>query len=215
MSHNVLIAPSILSADFTRLGEELSSVASADYIHFDVMDGHFVPNFSFGAAILPQVKAATKLPIDVHLMVSNPDEVVESYLNAGADVVTFHEEAAIHAQRIIDCIHAHGAKAGVAINPGTSIYTLDSLVGSADLILVMSVNPGYGGQSFIESVYDKIERLCALCAERGANPIIEVDGGVSAKNAARLADCGVTMFVAGSAVFHADDRAAAIASLRV
>ncbi|MDY2787980.1 MAG: ribulose-phosphate 3-epimerase, partial [Atopobium sp.] len=146
MQHEVLIAPSILSADFMRLGDELDRIATADYIHFDVMDGNFVPNLSFGIPVLKQVKAHCDVPVDVHLMISNPDEMVDTYLDAGADMLCFHIEAAQHAHRIISRIHERGARAGVALNPGTSVTLLDSLLHEVDMILIMSVNPGYGGQ---------------------------------------------------------------------
>ncbi len=210
----VRVAPSILSADFLRLGADLESVRTADWIHYDVMDGHFVPNVSFGPDILKATKRGTDLPVDVHLMVTNPDECFESYLDAGADVLTFHYEAAIHHHRIIDGIHKAGRLAGVSINPGTPVAALDALVDYADVILIMSVNPGFGGQKFIEGTYRKLHQLQALCQEHDAHPIIEVDGGVSAANAEALVRAGVRALVAGSAVFKAEDRAAAIAQIR-
>lgn len=214
MPKDVRIAPSVLSADFTRLGEELDSVSTADYIHYDVMDGHFVPQISFGPGILAQVKRATDLPVDVHLMVSNPDEAVAAYLEAGADIVTFHAEAATHALRVVDEIHAAGRLASVAINPGTSVSVLDALLPHVDMVLVMSVNPGFGGQRFIESTYRQLHRLRALCREQGVHPLVEVDGGVGTGNIGSLVEHGADVLVAGSAVFGKADRAAAIAELR-
>lgn len=214
MSESVRIAPSILSADFLRLGEELQSIHNADFVHFDVMDGTFVPNVSFGQVILQQVKQGSGLPVDVHLMVHNPDETYERYLDAGADVLVFHQEAATHAQRIVAGIHDHGAKAGVAVNPGTSISSLDAIIDYLDQVLVMSVNPGFGGQKFLPTTYRQLDRLRALCAEHGVSPEIEIDGGVGVANAGELAAHGATMLVAGSAVFGAPDHAAAVEAIR-
>ena len=211
---SVRIAPSVLSANFACLGDELASVATADLIHYDVMDGHFVPNLSFGTGILRQVKRATDLPLDVHLMVDNPDATVPWYLEAGADIVTFHWEAATHATRIVQQIHAAGAKAGVALNPATPVSSLECLVDDVDLVLVMSVNPGFGGQSYIEGTDAKLRALSALCASHGVSPLVEVDGGVSTKTAERIVRAGATVLVAGSAVFNTDDRAAAIVGIR-
>lgn len=210
----VRVAPSVLSADFLRLGEDLASVKSADWIHYDVMDGHYVPNVSFGAEILKATKRGTDLPVDVHLMVTNPDEVFQGYLDAGADVLTFHVEAARHHLRVMDGIHAAGRLAGVAINPGTSMQALDSVLDYADVILVMSVNPGFGGQKFIEGTYRRLAQLDAMCRQHGVRPIVEVDGGVSQKNAEQLVAAGVRSLVAGSAVFGEKDREAAITAIR-
>lgn len=204
MHQEVLIAPSVLSADFMQLGAELDKIATADYIHFDVMDGNYVPNLSFGIPILKQVKAYSKLPVDVHLMISNPDEMVDTYLDAGADIVCFHVEAAKHAHRIISRIHERGALAGVALNPGTSVAMLDSLVHDVDLILIMSVNPGYGGQSYIPTTAEKLKKVRALCQAAGVSPLIEVDGGINTQTAQEICSCGATMLVAGSAVFKGD-----------
>lgn len=214
MPEDVRIAPSVLSADFLRLGDELASIQTADYVHYDVMDGHFVPQVSFGPGILRQVKAGSGLPVDVHLMVSNPDESVGAYLDAGADVVTFHAECAKHALRIVDEIHAAGRLASVAINPGTAVSCLDALVEHVDMVLVMSVNPGFGGQRFIGSTYRQLDELARLCRSHGARPLVEVDGGVGVANAGELARHGARVLVAGSAVFGREDRAAAISELR-
>lgn len=214
MSHDVLVAPSILSCDLTCLGDELASVESADMIHVDVMDGHFVPNLSWGPPVLASVKRASALPADVHLMVTNPDETVGLYLDAGADIVTFHVEAATHAHRIVQTIHKAGAKAGIALNPATPVSALDAIIEDLDLVLVMSVNPGFGGQRFIPNTLRKLRQLSELCRDRGVSPLVEVDGGVGAENAADIVRAGANLLVAGSAVFGADDRAAAITAIR-
>ncbi len=214
LDHDLWVAPSLLSADFTRLAGELDDVKAADLLHFDVMDGHFVPNLSFGVGVLRQVKRATGLPVDVHLMVSNPEECVPWYLEAGADVVSFHWEAQTHAERLVSLIHEAGARAAVALNPATPVSCLEELVEELDMVLVMTVNPGFGGQGFIEGSLAKLRRLRALCAAHGVSPRIEVDGGISAANAAVVAAAGADVLVAGSAVFGAPDRAAAIAGIR-
>lgn len=214
MLNDVMIAPSILSADISKLGEDLKAIETADYVHVDVMDGHFVPNLTFGPNVVKAVKACTEVPADVHLMITNPDEMAEEYAKAGADIVTFHQEAAVHAHRIIMGIHEAGAKAGMAINPGTPTNTLEDLIEDLDLVLIMSVNPGFGGQKFIPGALRKCKQVRALAAERGVNPIIEIDGGVSAANAADVVAAGVNLIVAGSAVYGKDDRAAAIAEIR-
>ena len=214
LKENVLIAPSILSADFTRLGEELESVANADLIHYDVMDGHFVPNLSFGTAILAQAKRATDVPLDVHLMVSNPEEQVPWYLKAGADVVTFHYEAQTHANRLVSLIHDGGAKACVALNPGTPVAALDAIIEDLDMVLVMTVNPGFGGQSFIPGSLRKLRALRRLCSAHGVSPLVEVDGGIGVGNAGDVVAAGANVLVAGSAVFRADDHGAAVDELR-
>lgn len=214
MNDVVRVSPSILSADFLRLGEELASIHNADWVHFDVMDGDFVPNVSFGQDILRAVKRGTDLPVDVHLMVSNPDETFARYLDAGADILTFHWEAATHPHRIVSAIRDRGAKAGVAINPGTPVSSLDAIIDYLDLVLVMSVNPGFGGQKFIEGTYRQLDLLQKLCQEHGVAPIVEVDGGVGTGNAGKLAAHGVGALVAGSAVFKAPDHAQAVENIR-
>lgn len=214
MSGNVLVAPSLLSADFLRLGEHVRQVACADWLHYDVMDGHYVPDVSFGEPVLRQLRETTSLPIDVHLMVTNPDACWERWLDAGADVLTFHVEAATHARRIVDGIHGRDKKAGVAINPGTPISALSALVGCVDLVLMMSVNPGLGGQAFIEDTWARLAELTELCEARGASPLVEVDGGVSSANAGRLAAAGVDVLVAGSSVFGAPDPTQAMGDIR-
>ena len=214
MAHDVLVAPSVLSADFLHLGDDLASIASADLIHYDVMDGHFVPNLSFGLEILRQVKAATDIPVDVHLMISNPDEMIDAYLDAGADMLGFHIEAARHANLLVSKIHAAGAKATVTLNPATPVCLLEQLIDDVDMVLVMSVNPGFGGQSFIPGTHAKLRQLRELCERHGVDPLVEVDGGISAANAADVVRSGANVLVAGSAVFKQADRAAAIAEIR-
>ena len=210
----ISVAPSVLSADFRRLADELADVSTADLLHYDVMDGHFVPNLSFGIDLLRTVKSATELPVDVHLMITNPDEMVERYLDAGADVVSFHYEATSHAHRLVSLIKDRGAKASVAINPATPVCMLEPILCDLDMVLVMTVNPGFGGQRFIESSLRKLRRLRRMCDEQGVNPAIEVDGGITARNAAEVAAAGANVLVAGSSVFGAADRAAAIAAIR-
>lgn len=214
MNDEIRVAPSVLSADFRRLANELADVSTADLLHYDVMDGHFVPNLSFGIDLLRTVKSATELPVDVHLMISNPDEMVERYLDAGADVVSFHYEATSHAHRLVSLIKDRGAKASVAINPATPVCMLEPILCDLDMVLVMTVNPGFGGQRFIESSLRKLRRLRRMCDEQGVNPAIEVDGGITARNAAEVAAAGANVLVAGSSVFGAADRAAAIAAIR-
>ncbi len=214
MTKNVRIAPSILAADFLRLGEELQSVSNADFIHYDVMDGDFVPNISFGPGILRTVKRGTDLPVDVHMMVSNPDEVFRDYLNAGADVLTFHLETCKHAHRMVDEIHKQGRKAAVAINPGTAVSSLDAIIDYLDMVLVMSVNPGFSGQQFIEHTYTQLYKLTALCKSHSVRPLVEIDGGISAANAARVVAAGANVLVGGSAVFDAPDHAQAVENMR-
>lgn len=214
MLEQIKIAPSVLAADFARLGADVADVATADLIHFDVMDGHFVPNVSFGADVLRAVKASTDLPVDVHLMVDNPDAVVGGYLDAGADMVSFHYEAATHAHRLVSLIHERGARAAVAINPATPACLLEPILDDLDMVLVMTVDPGFGGQSFIGGSPRKIRRLRRMCDEHGVNPLIEVDGGITAATAPLVTSAGANVLVAGSAVFGAPDRAAAIAELR-
>ena len=214
MLEETLIAPSILSVDYLNMGEELGRIENADFVHFDVMDGVFVPNLSFGPPILKAVKRATKLPVDVHLMIDKPDTRVDAYLNAGADIVTIHYESTNHAHRVIRRIRDYGAKAGIALNPATPVCMLDPLITEVDMVLLMSVDPGFGGQSFIESTIGKIKQVKELCKRYHINPWIEVDGGVDATNAGRICGAGANVLVAGSAVFGKDDPAAAVLALR-
>ena len=209
-----LIAPSILSADFARLGTELDSVKTADWIHSDVMDGRFVPNITIGPLICEATRRSTALPLDVHLMIVEPDRYIQDFRNAGADWITVHAEACLHLDRSLQAIRATGAKAGVSLNPHTHESALDYVLEVTDLVLLMTVNPGFGGQSLIERVFPKIERIRARIDKLGLPTLIEVDGGVKPSNARRFVDAGAHVLVAGSAVFGAADRAAAIAAIR-
>jgi ribulose-phosphate 3-epimerase len=209
-----LIAPSILSADFSRLGAEIADVekAGADWLHVDVMDGHFVPNLTIGPLVVEAIRPLTKLPLDCHLMVARPAEWIEPFARAGAHVITIHAEAEAHLDRQLHRIRELGCKAGVSINPGTPLAEIEEVLGIVDLVLIMSVNPGFGGQKFIGSSLDKIQRLSELRGDRGF--LIEVDGGVKAGNIGKLRRAGCDVFVAGSAVFGGSNRAQAIQALR-
>ena len=209
--NNVLVAPSVLSADFSKLKSELDSIANADYIHYDVMDGHFVPNISFGPDIFSYCKKSSELPIDVHLMVTNPAEIAPLFLDRGADVVTFHYEAEVHAHRLVHLIKDSGA--GISLCPGTPVSVLEDLIEDLDLVLIMTVNPGFGGQKFIPHSIEKLKALKELCRKHNVNPLIEVDGGISAANAADVVAAGADMLVAGSAVFGQEDRGATIEAI--
>ena len=208
-----IVSPSILSADFARLGEELADVASADWIHVDVMDGRFVPNITIGPLVVEAARRSTRLPLDVHLMIVEPDRYLEDFRKAGADWITVHAEACTHLDRSIQAIKALGVKAGVSLNPHTPETVLDYVLDECDLVLVMSVNPGFGGQSLIERVFPKIERLRASISSRGLSTRLQVDGGVKADNAWRFVEAGADVLVSGSGVFGAKDRAAAIARI--
>lgn len=212
-----LIAPSILSADFSRLGEDIRAVEAggADWIHVDVMDGHFVPNITLGPAITAAANSSTDLPIDVHLMIENPERYLADFAKAGADVLTVHQETCPHLHRTIQQIRELGVMAGVAINPATPVESLADVVADLDLVLIMSVNPGFGGQAFIEASYDRIRRMKLLMTEKGSSARLEVDGGASAFNARALVDAGVDVLVAGSAVYrHADGAGAGVQAIR-
>jgi ribulose-phosphate 3-epimerase len=214
----LLIAPSLLSADIFNLGREIEDVtnAGADWLHFDVMDGHFVPNLTFGLHLLEVMKGKTKLPIDAHIMIDNPDAMAIRYAKAGAAVVTFHTEVAKHPHRIVQELQGAGAKAGVAINPGTAVESILPLLPFVDLVLVMSVNPGFGGQSFIPEVCQKIQRISneLKTLKRDEKVFIEVDGGITPATAPAVVKAGANVLVAGSAVFGQPNRQQAIAGIR-
>ncbi len=211
-----LIAPSLLAADFTHLAKavELVNDSQADWFHLDVMDGRFVPNISFGMFIIKQIKAIAKKPLDVHLMILEPEKYIEQFAEAGADVITVHYEACPHIHRTIAQIQATGAKAGVAINPGTPVSVLEDVLEDLDMVLLMSVNPGYGGQRFIYRTINKVQALKEQLAIRNLDKLIEIDGGVGLQNAEALLKVGADVLVAGSSVFKADDPVKAIERLK-
>jgi ribulose-phosphate 3-epimerase len=211
------IAPSILSADFARLSDEIGDIeeGGAEWVHVDVMDGHFVPNITIGPLIVDAARRSTNLPLDVHLMIKNPDHYVEAFVKAGADIVTVHQEACTHLHRTIQKIHELGAKAGVALNPGTSLETIRDVLPYLDLLLVMSVNPGFGGQSYIEASTAKLGRARAMLDEVGSDAELEVDGGVGVSNVEEIVNAGASVVVAGSAVYgHPDGAAAGVRAIR-
>jgi len=210
------IAPSILSADFARLGEEVAAVeaAGADLLHFDVMDNHYVPNLTIGPLVCASLRPRTKLPIDVHLMVKPVDRIVPEFAKAGANIISFHPEASEHVDRTLALIKECGCKAGLVLNPATPLSYLDHTLGKLDLVLLMSVNPGFGGQQFIASVLPKIAEVRGRIRESGRDVWLEVDGGVKADNIAEIAKAGADTFVAGSAIFGAKDYAAAVREMR-
>lgn len=210
------IAPSILSADFSRLGDEIRAVeaAGADYIHVDVMDGHFVPNITIGPLIVAAARKITGLPLDVHLMIENPDRYVPDFAAAGADIIVVHAEASIHLHRSIQLIKSLGKKAGVSLNPATPLNYLEYVLADLDIVLLMTVNPGFGGQSFIEATIPKIKALRAMLDKRGLETELEVDGGVKIDNIARISHAGADVFVAGSAVFGRPDYKTTINALK-
>ena len=211
-----LIAPSILSADGGRFAEEISAVekAGADWIHIDVMDGHFVPNITLGPATIASLRKITALPFDVHLMIENPDNYIESFANAGADIITVHEEAANHLHRTVDLIKKFGKKAGVSLNPATPLTHVEEILPDIDLLLIMTVNPGFGGQQFIKSTLPKIARASQLLSALPNKPLLEVDGGVNLKNIKSIAQAGAQVLVAGNSVFSSSDYRKTIADLK-
>ncbi|GAV31222.1 pentose-5-phosphate-3-epimerase [Coriobacteriaceae bacterium EMTCatB1] len=213
---NVLIAPSILSADFANLGSAVEAVerAGADLIHVDVMDGHYVPNLTIGPPVVKALKRIAHVPLDVHLMIDNPDDTVSWYLEAGADVVVVHVESCRHVHRVVHAIRQAGRAAGVSLNPGTPLSSVEPVLADVDQVLVMSVNPGFGGQAFIPSAVDRIRELASMIAESGSAARIAVDGGIDVSTARPVVDAGASILVAGNAIFGSDDPAQALADLR-
>ncbi|EAX48597.1 Ribulose-phosphate 3-epimerase [Thermosinus carboxydivorans Nor1] len=212
----VKIAPSLLAADFTRLAEEVLKVeqGGADLLHLDIMDGHFVPNLTFGAPVVAALRQVSKLPFDVHLMITNPQDHINAFIKAGADLITVHAETHPHLHRLLQTIKDQGVRAGIALNPSTPLVTIEEVLPYVDMVLLMSVNPGFGGQQFISTVLDKIRRLRQMITERNLPVVIEVDGGINAETAPAVIAAGATILVAGSAVYGAVDAAQAIASLK-
>ncbi|MFD2044056.1 ribulose-phosphate 3-epimerase [Ornithinibacillus salinisoli] len=209
------IAPSILSADFAKLGQEIQDVekGGAEYIHVDVMDGHFVPNITIGPLIVEAIRPVTDLPLDVHLMIENPDAYIQTFADAGASIISVHQEASVHLHRTIQLIKQAGVKAGVVINPATPAELIQEVLPDVDLVLVMTVNPGFGGQSFIHHTVNKIKKIAKWREEKGLSFEIEVDGGVNTKTAKLCTEAGADVLVAGSAVFNQEDRRKAIQNI--
>lgn len=212
MEPKLKISPSILSCDFARMGEEIQHVieAGADMIHVDVMDGHFTPNITIGPPVVASLRSISTVPMDVHLMITDPDDYVEAFADAGADIISFHVEAALHPLRLIDKIHDLGCKAGIVLNPGTSQDEIEFIVDSVDMVLVMTVNPGFGGQAFMPEMLEKIRLVRAMLGDRD----LEVDGGINEGTAAEVCDAGANVLVAGNFVFSSDSYLEAIESLR-
>ena len=216
MSTNTIIAPSVLAADFANLQRDIEMInnSQADWFHIDIMDGVFVPNISFGMPVLEAITKHAKKTIDVHLMIVNPDQYISTFKKLGADVLTVHLEACNHLHRTLQAIKAEGMKAGVALNPHTNVDLLEDVINDIDMVCIMSVNPGFGGQSFIENTYDKIRKLKALINKKGASTLIEIDGGVTNKNALQLVEAGADVLVAGSYVFKAENPTQTILDLK-
>ncbi|MBP6558562.1 MAG: ribulose-phosphate 3-epimerase [Flavobacterium sp.] len=216
MSKNTIIAPSVLAADFANLQRDIEMInnSEADWFHIDIMDGVFVPNISFGMPVLEAIAKHAKKTIDVHLMIVDPDRYIKTFAELGANYLTVHYEACPHLHRTIQAIKAEGMKAGVVLNPHTSVDLLEDVINDLDMVLLMSVNPGFGGQSFIENTYEKVRKLKALITRKGANAIIEIDGGVTNKNAKQLVEAGADVLVAGSYVFKAENPTTTIADLK-
>jgi len=219
ISHHMttpFIAPSILSADFARLADAVQQIeaAGADWVHIDVMDGHFVPNLTVGPPMVEALRKVTALPLDVHLMMTNPDDFIPEFAKAGADILTVHVETCPHLHRTVQTIKEHKMKAGVSLNPATSLTTLEHILGDVDLVLVMSVNPGFGGQKFIHSALEKIRRIRTMITASTGSPYLEVDGGITAHNAASVLQAGADVLVAGSAIFGSSNMSDAIRQLR-
>jgi len=210
------IAPSILSADFTKLGEEIEAVeaAGADYIHIDVMDGHFVPNITVGPMIVKAARKVTDLPLDVHLMIENPERYIDDFVRAGSDLIAVHVETVTHLHRLLGVIQDAGIKAGTALNPATPLSSIQHVLHNLDMVVLMTVNPGFGGQSFIPEVLPKIEELKRIIEQKGIEVDIEVDGGINVENISQVARAGANVFVAGNAVFGSQDYAETIALMR-
>lgn len=211
-----IIAPSILSADFSRLGDEIKAVenAGADWIHIDVMDGHFVPNITYGPIIVEASKKSCALPLDVHLMIEKPDLMIPEFIKAGADLISVHAEACTHLNRTINLIRESKVKAGVALNPATPLSAIEWVLEDLDFVLIMSVNPGFGGQRFIPNSLDRIRTLKKMIRDRGLSTLIQIDGGVNGKTIREISEAGVDSFVAGSAIFNSPDYAATIRDFR-
>ena len=210
------IAPSILSADFSRLGEEIRAVedAGADMIHVDVMDGHFVPNLTIGPPVVASIRKIARVPLDVHLMIEDPDRYIRSFAEAGSDIITVHAEAAAHLHRTLHLIRETGARAGVSVNPATPLSAVEEVLGDLDLLLVMTVNPGFGGQTFIESMLPKIRKARRMLDSRPRDIILEVDGGITLHNIGAVKEAGADLFVAGSAIFLSENYGEIIGKMR-
>ncbi|WP_158209488.1 ribulose-phosphate 3-epimerase [Myroides phaeus] len=213
---NTIIAPSVLAADFGNLQRDVEMInnSEADWFHIDIMDGVFVPNISYGMPVLDAINKHAKKTLDVHLMIVDPDRYIKTFKDLGTDILTVHYEACTHLHRTIQAIKAEGMKAGVALNPHTNVNVLEDVIQDLDLVLIMSVNPGFGGQSFIENTYDKVRKVKVMIEAKGASTIIEIDGGVTSKNAKALVDAGADALVAGSFVFKSENPTATIAELK-